>query len=91
VTRTSVVDGDFIKLRQLTFGYTFPDTWFNSVPILKGLTASVVGRNLAILMRKAENIDPEATFGANINYLGIEGTSLPPTQSIGFNLNFKLH
>jgi len=91
VTRTSVVDGDFIKLRQLTFGYAFPEKWFNSVPVFKGLTASVVARNLAILMRKTENIDPEATFGANINYLGIEGTNLPPTRSIGFNLNFKLH
>lgn len=91
VTRTSVVDGDFIKLRQLTLGYTFPQNWFNSVPVFKGLTASIVGRNLAILMRKTDNIDPEATFGSNINYLGIEGTSLPPTRSIGFNLNFKLH
>lgn len=91
VTRTSVVDGDFIKLRQLTLGYTFPREWFNSVPILKGLTASIVARNLAILWRKAENIDPEAQFGSNINFLGIEGTSLPPTRSIGFNLNFKLN
>ncbi|MBC6365824.1 SusC/RagA family TonB-linked outer membrane protein [Algoriphagus sp. AK58] len=91
VTRTSVVDGDFIKLRQLTFGYTFPREMFNSVPVLKGLTASIVARNLAILMRKAENIDPEATFGSNISYLGIEGTSLPSTRSIGFNLNFKLN
>ncbi|MCC5938007.1 MAG: SusC/RagA family TonB-linked outer membrane protein [Lunatimonas sp.] len=91
VTKTSVVDGDFIKLRQLTFGYTFPETWFNSVPVFKGLTASVVARNLAILWRKAENIDPEATFGSNINFLGIEGTALPPVQSVGFNLNFKLN
>lgn len=91
VTRTSVVDGDFIKLRQLTLGYTFPSSMFTNVPVLKGLTASIVARNLAILMRKAENIDPEATFGSNINYLGIEGTSLPSTRSIGFNLNFKLN
>ncbi|WP_373494190.1 SusC/RagA family TonB-linked outer membrane protein [Aquiflexum sp.] len=91
VTKTSVVDGDFIKLRQLTLGYTFPAAMFNSVPIFKGLTASIVARNLAILWRKAENIDPEAQFGSNINFLGIEGTALPPTRSIGFNLNFKLN
>lgn len=91
VTRTSVVDGDFIKLRQLTLGYSFPASVFNSVPIIKGLTASIVARNLAILWRKAENIDPEAQFGSNINFLGIEGTALPSTRSIGFNLNFKLN
>lgn len=91
VTRTSVVDGDFIKLRQLAFGYSFPRTWFNSFPILKGLDVSIVARNLAILMRKAENIDPENTFGSNVAYTGIEGTSLPSTRTIGFNLNFKLY
>jgi outer membrane receptor protein involved in Fe transport len=91
VTRTSVVDGDFIKLRQLTLGYTFSESMFRSVPILKGLTASIVARNLAILWRKADNIDPESQFGSNINFLGIEGTALPTTRSIGFNLNFKLH
>ncbi len=91
VTRTSVVDGDFIKLRQLTLGYTFSESMFSSVPILKGLTASIVARNLAILWRKADNIDPESQFGSNINFLGIEGTALPSTRSIGFNLNFKLY
>ncbi|PSL04937.1 SusC/RagA family TonB-linked outer membrane protein [Cecembia rubra] len=91
ITSTSVVDGDFIKLRQLTLGYTFPASVFNSVPVFKGLTASIVARNLAILWRKAENIDPEAQFGSNIGFFGIEGTALPPTRSIGFNLNFKLN
>jgi TonB-linked SusC/RagA family outer membrane protein len=91
VTGTTVVDGDFIQLRQLTLGYTFPASMFNSVPIFKGLTASFVARNLALLWRKAENIHPESQFGSNINFLGIEGTALPPTRSIGFNLNFKLN
>ncbi|WP_200975138.1 SusC/RagA family TonB-linked outer membrane protein [Echinicola sp. 20G] len=90
VTSTSVVDGDFIKLRQVTLGYTFPDKWFANTPVLGGMNVSLVGRNLAILMRKADNIDPEASFGSNINYTGIEGTSLPSTRSFGFNLNFKL-
>jgi TonB-dependent SusC/RagA subfamily outer membrane receptor len=91
ITGTNVVDGDFIKLRQLTLGYTFRESMFNSIPVFKGLTASIVARNLAILWRKAENIDPEAQFGSNINFFGIEGTALPPTRSIGFNLNFKLN
>ena len=91
VTSTSVVDGDFIKLRQLTLGYTFPAKWFGNTPILKGLSASLVGRNIGFLMRKAKNIDPEANFGSNINYTGIEGGNLPSTRSFGFNLNFKLN
>ncbi len=91
VTSTSVVDGDFIKLRQLTLGYALPSKWFGNTPVLKGLEVSLVARNLAILMRKADNIDPEASFGSNINYTGIEGANLPSTRSFGFNLNFKLN
>ncbi|WP_373397756.1 SusC/RagA family TonB-linked outer membrane protein [Algoriphagus halophilus] len=91
ITRTSVVDGDFIKLRQMTLGYSLPASWFGNTPVIKGLDVSFVARNLAILMRKAKNIDPEASFGSNINYTGIEGTSLPSTRSFGFNLNFKLN
>lgn len=91
VTSTSVVDGDFIKLRQLTLGYSLPANWFGNTPVIKGLDISFVARNLGYLMRKAKNIDPEASFGSNINYAGIEGTSLPSTRSFGFNLNFKLN
>ncbi|MBB6325194.1 TonB-linked SusC/RagA family outer membrane protein [Algoriphagus iocasae] len=91
VTSTSVVDGDFIKLRQLTLGYSLPASWFGNTPVIKGLDISFVARNLAYLMRKAKNIDPEASFGSNINFAGIEGTALPSTRSFGFNLNFKLN
>ena len=90
ITSTSVVDGDFIKLRQMTLSYSLPDKIFDNVNILKGVDISLVARNLAILMRKAENIDPENNFGSSISYLGIEGTSLPSTRSIGLNVNFKI-
>lgn len=90
VTSTSVVDGDFIKLRQLVLGYSLPSELFQNTNVLKGVNISLVARNLAILMRKADNIDPENNFGSNVNYTGIEGTSLPSTRSIGLNVNFKL-
>ncbi|HEA21698.1 hypothetical protein LCGC14_0813200 [marine sediment metagenome] len=90
ITSTSVVDGDFIKLRQMTLGYSFDTEIFENSKILKGIDVSLVGRNLAILMRKAKNIDPENTFGSELRYLGIEGTSLPTTRSIGLNVNFKI-
>lgn len=90
VTATSVVDGDFIKFRQLTLGYSFPSDAFENTSLLNGVSVSLVARNLAILMRKSDNIDPENNFGSNVNYLGIEGTSLPSATSIGLNVNFKL-
>lgn len=89
ITSTSVVDGDFIKLRQVTLGYSLPSSMFENVPLLRSVQISFVARNLAILMRKADNIDPEASFGSNVKYYGIEGTSLPSTRSYGVNLNVK--
>ena len=81
----------FIKLRQLSIGYTFPEKAFEKMPVLKGVNISLVARNLFFLMRKADNIDPESNFGSTISYTGIEGTSLPSTRSIGMNINFKLN
>ncbi|MFV8327970.1 SusC/RagA family TonB-linked outer membrane protein [Flavobacterium sp. ZS1P14] len=90
ITSTSVVDGDFIKFRQLSFGYSFPKNLMGKISFLEGIDVSFVARNLAILMRKADNIDPESSFGSNIRYYGIEGTSLPSTRSFGLNVNFKI-
>ena len=89
VTSTSVVSGDYIKLRQLTLGSSIPASMLSKIPVFRSIQISLVGRNLATLMKKADNIDPESSFGSNVRYYGIEGTSLPSTRSYGFNLNFK--
>jgi TonB-linked SusC/RagA family outer membrane protein len=89
ITSTSVVDGDFIKLRQLVFGYTLSESLFADVPFVRSVQISLVARNLAILMKKSKNIDPESSFGSNVKYYGIEGTNLPSTRSYGVSLNFK--
>ncbi len=89
VTSIHVLDGDFIKLRQATLSYTFPERTMENIPLFQSIQLSLVGRNLLILMKNTENIDPEATFGSNIRYQGIEGTSLPSTRTFGINANFK--
>lgn len=89
ITSSNVVDGDFIKLRQVTLGYSIPGSKLGKLPF-ESIQFSVVGRNLAILMRKAKNIDPESGFGSTPRYFGIEGTGLPSARSYGFNVNFKL-
>ncbi len=89
ITKTSVVDGDFIKLRQITLGYNLPAKVLEGLPLIKAVNVSLVGRNLFYIMRKAKNIDPESSFGANLNYSGIEGTGLPSARTYGVNLNIK--
>ncbi len=89
VQTISVLNGDFIKLRQVTLGYTFTDKVFGKIPVFRSITLSLVARNLWTILKHSDNIDPEATFGSAINYAGIEGTSLPSTRTFGFNANFK--
>jgi TonB-linked SusC/RagA family outer membrane protein len=89
ISRVNVLNGDYIKLRQITFGYTFGEEYFRNVPIFSAIQISLVARNLVTLLKHSDNIDPEAAFNASINYAGIEGTSLPTARTFGFNVNFK--
>jgi hypothetical protein len=54
---------------------------------VKSITVSFVARNLFILMKKTDNIDPESNFS---NYApGLELGGVPPVRTYGFNLNVK--
>jgi TonB-linked SusC/RagA family outer membrane protein len=84
----SAFRSDYIKLRQVSLGYNVPASVLNRIKIIKGLTASIVGRNLWIIMKKTENIDPESNY-SNGNDQGLEYAGYPSVRSIGFNLNAK--
>jgi TonB-linked SusC/RagA family outer membrane protein len=88
ISALNVLDGSFIKLRQVSFGYTIPKNILNSTPF-NSITFSLVARNLWTIMKHTDNIDPESNFAPGINYAGIEGTSVPAVRTYGFNLNFK--
>jgi TonB-linked SusC/RagA family outer membrane protein len=79
-----IYDASFVKLRQVILGYTFPELWLNKTPF-KFIRLSFVGRNLALLYSKTENIDPESTYN-NTNAQGLEYFGAPQTKSYGFNL-----
>ena len=90
VSRVNVLNGDFIKLKQLTLGYTFTQKMLGAGSALfSSITVSAVGRNLWTIMKHSPNIDPESGFAASVNYAGIEGTSLPSTRTYGINATFK--
>jgi len=86
ISRLFVQDASFIKFRQIVVGYSFPAKLFGNV--VKGATLSLVARNLFTLMKKTDNIDPEANYTANAQ--GLELGGVPPTRTFGANLSFKL-
>jgi TonB-linked SusC/RagA family outer membrane protein len=89
ITRESVQNGDYIKLRQVTLGYTLSEKLLNTLPLIRTVQVSLVGRNLWTIMKRTNNIDPEAGFSTLVNYAGIEGTNLPSTRTYGVNVNIK--
>jgi TonB-linked SusC/RagA family outer membrane protein len=86
ISKLFVQDASFIKFRQLVIGYSLPGKLFGNV--VKGATVSLVARNLFTLMKKTDNIDPEANYAAAAQ--GLELGGVPPTRTFGANLSFKL-
>lgn len=82
-----IYNASFIKLRELSIGYTFPKSILGNKTV-KGLSVSLVGRNLWTILKHTDNIDPEAAYN-NSNGQGLELNGYPATRSIGFNVNVK--
>lgn len=86
----STFPATFIKLREVSLGYTFPKRWFQKTPI-KELNLSLVARNLWMWTKGQKYVDPEAitTEGTSMTP-GVEEMAYPPTRSIGFNLHVTI-
>lgn len=79
-----IYDGSFAKLRQITFGYNFPRRILDRTPFTN-LSLSFVGRNLSIIWKNVENIDPESGYSSS-NGQGLDYFGMPQTRTFGFNL-----
>lgn len=72
------------RLREFSVGYTFN----NLLGENKHLTASVVGRNLFFIYKKAP-CDPDISGSTGNGWQGIDVFSLPTTRSFGLNLKLN--
>jgi hypothetical protein len=82
-----VEDADYIKFRQISFGYKLPKSFLDKMRV-KSATVSVIGRNLFYINRTVDNIDPEAAYNTG-NAQGLEYYGLPATRNYGVSLNVK--
>jgi len=83
----SIIDGSYIKLREVVLGYNFN---VNNINWLHSLNISFIGRNLALLYRdeaaKELGLDPEVGLGGGENGLGFENFQIPTNRSYGIKL-----
>ena len=82
-----VEDSDFIKLRQLSLGYQFPNESLENT-FIQSVNISVIASNLFYLKRSIDNIDPESAYSAG-NSQGLEYFGVPSTRNYGLSLNVK--
>lgn len=83
-TPQTIFDATFVKLREITFGYSLP----LANKAVKSIYFGLYGRNLVNIYTASKYIDPEFTSsGGNIQ--GLEGGSIPVPATYGLNVNVK--
>ncbi|HNP24379.1 MAG TPA: SusC/RagA family TonB-linked outer membrane protein [Panacibacter sp.] len=80
-----VHDLSFVKLREVSLGYTFTGDKFSFIKgAVKGVTVSLVARNPWLIYSASKNFDPSEISGV----YGEDG-QLPAVRSLGFNVKFN--
>ncbi len=85
-TELNTFDGSFIKLREVSMGYSFNNVSFLQKAGIKNLNLSLVGRNLWIIHKNIPDLDPEVANSAGNTSVGAENNAIPSTRSYGFNI-----
>ena len=80
-------DSDYMRLRQLSIGYTIPSDVLENT-FIQSASVSLIGKNLFFLSNDVENVDPESAYNSN-NSQGLEFSGMPVPRTIGFNVNLK--
>lgn len=85
----NVIDGSFVKLREVTLGYSIPSSITNSLK-LRNASIQLFVKNPKFWLPDANVYgDPEVNnpTGTATNVTGVESTQTPPSRSYGFNIN----
>jgi TonB-linked SusC/RagA family outer membrane protein len=81
-----IQDATYIKLRNVSLGYTFGSSILSKTPF-KSATIAITGRNLWIHRPHFTGSDPEASsFGSSNGSQGIYSFSTPTSRTIDFGL-----
>ncbi|BDD09555.1 SusC/RagA family TonB-linked outer membrane protein [Fulvitalea axinellae] len=86
-----IEDGSYVKLRELSLGYSIPKSWANRLS-LQAIDFSVVGRNLLLFYKGTEHYDPDSYQYDTVSNgrRGIETGYWPSARTVSFNVKFKL-
>ena len=83
--RHSVFDNSYVKLRELTIGYQFPEKLISKLGMTR-LSVSVFGRNLFYFYKALKNYDAESSVGTSWARQAVVGGSTTATRNFGVSL-----
>ena len=82
-----IYDASYIKLRQLSITYKFPNSMLEKT-FISNASLSFVGSNLWIIHKNLPYADPEGGLSSG-NVQGFQSGVLPTTRNFGFNLKLN--
>lgn len=80
-------DATNTRLREVTIGYTLPQSMLANIGAISSVRVSLVGRNLLFLYRATPSLDPDYMDSTGPTAEGSQGFSPPTIRSFGMNLN----
>lgn len=82
-----VHDASYIKLKELSVGYSCPQSWLKKTPFTN-LRASFVARNLCFLMKHTPG-NPEGGYDTTMFSQALDFLAVPYTRTYGFTINVE--
>ncbi len=83
-----IYDASYVKLRELSIGYTFPKTIFGGK--FSKLRLAAIARNPLLIYTAVQGIDPSEILPGSNNIIFEERGGLPGTRSFGLKLDIGL-
>lgn len=83
-----IYDASYVKLREMNLTYNLPTPLLNKLAPFKGISFSIIGRNLWIIHKNLPYADPEENLSSG-NAQGYQSGAYPTTRQIGLNLKLK--
>lgn len=84
---SAIFDASYVKLRELSLGYSFSPAVLKKIRI-QSAKLSVVGRNVWMIFKNTPHIDPEIDAKGG-NGQGFGYGELPSSRSVGMNLSLS--
>ncbi len=81
VTSADLIDASYVAIKNITLGYTLPQSLVNRMGI-KGLRAAISADNIA-LFSKIQGMDPQYSITGGTSYV------YAPTRTVSFSLDFS--